>query len=1163
MPPKAKTPAPIDKPLSRAYLREFTGWSTAYPPGISDPTSLRVMENMQINRDGSVRIRPGLRYLSLQDNGFGQLLGLTTPMIGSHEAFFLADGSKAYLFAVKEDDGTVGFRVLASSTDGQTVTTLAACGFTVDPTINFTAATTYVKYLQIDNKIFALSNAGETMRLFNVGTTKSAKRLTKVVRPDWNVADKLTVVQPDAPWITAAAAQNIRTNRLECSGFTNISKWAAGVDTKLSIVSSPTQAGSAAGRVESLPERTNLQPNPLHDVASYGLLSWTKGGYVSDFAISGSSAKATVPAHSSATRAANMYGEIFDGVVPGTSYRAALDLDSASAQCGSLKVYIRWYSTANAQVGVDTITTFDKSLVRKTTTAVAAPAGAVKARVIVQMVMNSTAAGSFSFGDVLFARSAESNAIFTGAQGGYYSWTGTPGHSASVYHPPKDVSIETPVPGLGAGWQIFSAYSRAASTVRNVTVTMTWLKTGNAVIGSSSSTPIANNAGTYIRYSLVGSAPAGSITTRCKVTIAAVPRGEYHYVDSAMLEGSNLLGTYFDGDTPDSGTLLRSWVGAAGASPSTEGDYLVGATIPGAETKTANTLISSTATANIYNFAFFYTFNNEVGESSPSQVTSLRCQRSWAQWRWETANAAGEPSGTSTGDPGLCADQLVASVPKAAWDAAMDQGATGWNLYMITWSDQDPVPVAALQIGKRELKPASTYGATGWLRATPQMADAGQSTMSLPRGDVLINYSDPSRGGQGIVAADRMVLVNDPVAAAVIRWTSNDQGNYTDFSSSKGGGYKTLTSGNLFIPACVKLWQNPQSADTLTILCMGTDGYSAGYYMAPAAITAQTDTTNVMGFEETTATPGTVSPYGVEVMNNALFHPLDEQLMKSTATNYNINHKSMTDQIQNLWRGLQAKRHIVSSQHDVRLYYLVHNPTGKALEPGCWGNEVWVFDTASETGSWSRWLTQGQSLRKIEQGGQIVMSLIHPDGIFYFDEDYALDDVVAPFSKQVTAQAIPWRLETNTQGANRAHDAWAHVQQANIVLGNFQGIMRWGVHGLDIHGKRVDRHKFTVDNNPEPGGAAPAYDLEDFLLVRRDLREWFFYAESVTTDTGDVRVSSGQIDLVQYRYTPSTVNTGYEFGSVETFEYGRAANPVDQRTADNGVPMPYVDTGRP
>ena len=39
MPPKTKIPAPIDRPLSRAYLREFTGWSTAYPPGLSEPTS--------------------------------------------------------------------------------------------------------------------------------------------------------------------------------------------------------------------------------------------------------------------------------------------------------------------------------------------------------------------------------------------------------------------------------------------------------------------------------------------------------------------------------------------------------------------------------------------------------------------------------------------------------------------------------------------------------------------------------------------------------------------------------------------------------------------------------------------------------------------------------------------------------------------------------------------------------------------------------------------------------------------------------------------------------------------------------------------------------------------------------------------------------------------
>ena len=62
--PKKGLPAPIDRPLSRAYLREFSGWSTAHPPGLSEPTSLRTMENMQVNRDGSLRVRPGLRYLS-------------------------------------------------------------------------------------------------------------------------------------------------------------------------------------------------------------------------------------------------------------------------------------------------------------------------------------------------------------------------------------------------------------------------------------------------------------------------------------------------------------------------------------------------------------------------------------------------------------------------------------------------------------------------------------------------------------------------------------------------------------------------------------------------------------------------------------------------------------------------------------------------------------------------------------------------------------------------------------------------------------------------------------------------------------------------------------------------------------------------------------------
>ena len=94
MPPKAKLPAPIDRPLSRAYLREFTGWSTAYSPGLSDPTSLRTMENCYVTRNGALAVRPGLRRM------------LEWPdIVGSFEAFFLADGSKAILYARKNAFG--------------------------------------------------------------------------------------------------------------------------------------------------------------------------------------------------------------------------------------------------------------------------------------------------------------------------------------------------------------------------------------------------------------------------------------------------------------------------------------------------------------------------------------------------------------------------------------------------------------------------------------------------------------------------------------------------------------------------------------------------------------------------------------------------------------------------------------------------------------------------------------------------------------------------------------------------------------------------------------------------------------------------------------------------------------------------------------------------
>lgn len=800
MPPQKRAPAPIDRPTARAYLREFKGWSTAYAPGLSDPSTLRVMENASVTKEGALAIRPALRSVFPPGNWI--TTNYNARIIGSFESFFLNDGTKALLFATKEAAGNIVFRVARYDdvAEHYRIITLAEAGFT--GSTEFSSSTRYVRYLQIDNKIFALAdstNPQDTARIFFVGTDKRVVSPQTITVPSWSTSHAPTVVLPEAAWINSATKNTIPT-----------------------------------------------------------------------------------------------------------------------------------------------------------------------------------------------------------------------------------------------------------------------------------------------------------------------------------------------AETPTAGTANQPLTG---------------------------TLISSTAADNTFSFGLFYTVENELGETAASQMTVVKTKRGWSQWLYETAASSGGPSGTGTSDPSRACDQLVATIPAAAWTTLVSQGAIRWNLYMATWSDSGAVPVEGTLVASRDISPtANSRDQYGWAQNTP-VSLAQDTVHPLPSPDDRINYTSPSGASQGTVAGDRLILVNDRQAAAVIRWSSNQLGEYTNFSSSKGGGYKTLTAGNLLVPACVKLWQNPQSVDTLVVLCRGVDGYSTSYYMAPAEVTGQTGSSAIMGFEETTATPGTVSPWGVEVMNQGLYHPLDEQLMKSTASNYNISHKSMTDAISNGWLDLINKQNIVSAGLDSRLYYLVHNPAGAELEEGCMGNEIWVCDVSDTTPVWSRWLIQGNSLHRLEVGNKLYMAVVRPDAVFVLDDQRIQDEF--SISGGTDLRPIPWRIETNTQGANRAHDAWAHLRQVNITLGNFIGKLRYGIRGHDLNGKSVVVEKITKDLRPVDLSTRPLpWDIEDHLLIRRDLKEWSLFAESVEED-GEVQPSYGQINLVQYRYAPVSVNVGVEFGSVETFEYGRAASASDPATSyPNGVPATYVDMSR-
>ncbi|QNN98092.1 hypothetical protein SEA_FEDE_44 [Microbacterium phage Fede] len=870
---KAAPQPPIDRPLARAYLREFSGWSTAYPPGLSDPTSLRVMENIYVTREGAARLRPGIRSVFTEDWWLGNA---GEQIVGSFEHFvYDSSGRVALLFAVKGGGGSVNFRVVVYNT----VTNRFDDAPGVFPAVSFGAGTKFVKYLQIDNKILALSDDPiEPGILFNVGAVKSAKKVPAAGLSLPLVTDALIVRHPDAAWINGPQ---------------------------------------------------NIFPDP-------------------------------------------------ETPTPGTLIGAFPSLGTATTASGQA------FTLAGHGL------TLNQAVILKGTTA---PTG---------FTLNTT----------------------------YYI---------------KEIPTK-------------DSFKLSATA-------------GGAVIN-----PTSAGAGLYFEY----------------------------------------------GPRPD---------GSAWENPNT------------------------------FSFGFFYTYSTEFGESAPSAITTIKVQRGWSQWKFNAPDANGNETTTIVTDAEKAMDQLVALLPSGQYNTAKAAGAIKWNLYQFTWNDTSPVPSVATLVGSKDMSQLEATGA--WI-ANTAAALAESYIVPVPNDENRVNYSGGPTARQGIAAGDRLILVNDGINQAKIAWSANVPGEYTNFSPTMGGGTKILSSGNLLVPLNVQLWQNPQAQDTLTITCKGLNGYHAAYYMAPASVAGQTDSTLIMGFEETTATPGTVSPYGVEVLNNKLYHPLEAELMASTAANYSISHKTMTTDIANKWQMLLNKENIISAQHDGRLYYIVNNQDGEELEPGCMGNEVWVLDVGTENPTWSRWKVQGIALHKLQIGDKLYMAMSKPDAIFIFDE-LAFTDEYAE-GADTLRRNIPWLLETNTLGANRAHDAWANVYQAQVHAGDWIGKFEWGVRGVNVLGRPFNVKKVSESPQTNVGidlsdgtvrGGVDLGDATDWLEIKEDAMEWTLYAHSI-----DGEMFYGQIDFVQFMLLQLTTNVNAELGSIQTFEYQRNVAHGNNALTINGVPRP-MNTARP
>jgi hypothetical protein len=650
------------------------------------------MENVMVDRNGAVAVRPGLRYLSYEDSPDmdptdDAYPGLASPLplVGGQEPFYTLSGEKALLFGVREVDGSVGFRAILMTDPFAVVFGLEdpAIGFTIPQgtaNMNFSEATTHVEYLQINNRIIAMSDAGEDIRVFFVGLEKVAKRMSNVSVPDWTDADKLTAIQPDSAWV-AAQTVTVRTNELLNPSFeAGTYLWTPSDTTRLSPgTPADPVAGEHVLHVESRPARTNMITRPLHDLAALPENSTINGWYPLKQA-----------GHDTRVLTDHGYLRIFDqlkgegpflaysskaheNVVPGQKYRLAFDY--TVGQDITPQARLTFHSVNGATIGDDVVFELPEENGRWISDAVQAPTGTVTIRAWVGGVGRGPMVTYIRIKDVVLCRDGEATTLFTGASGTNYHWTGAVNQSASVYHPPQTVKVTSarvPVPK-----RALSGSASVRTMGQTFTISMqTFNKYG--IVVDSPSAGATPTAGVWFRAhagaAMVGT---GAVSAELSIQIPGVGYGQYIEIDACMLESNtSLLGTYFDGSSAGTPITANNWTDrfAPHASASRQ-RIMPGTSMPSPETPTADTLIATGgAEMNPYKLGMFYTFENEIGESAPSRVLEIRMSRAWSNWRWETANAAGEPSGTATDVAELCADQLVVRLPQAVYEQALSRG---------------------------------------------------------------------------------------------------------------------------------------------------------------------------------------------------------------------------------------------------------------------------------------------------------------------------------------------------------------------------------------------------------------------------------------------------------------------------------------------------------
>lgn len=118
--------------------------------------------------------------------------------------------------------------------------------------------------------------------------------------------------------------------------------------------------------------------------------------------------------------------------------------------------------------------------------------------------------------------------------------------------------------GLAYTGSVF-AQPAAGSTNLDVVVSIRWYDAADALLATTVGAAETEEAGTWVRATVTGTAPVDATQAELLVTHAAFPAADEHFIDGALFEHSSRVKTYFDASFSGSDYF---WEGTAHESPS-------------------------------------------------------------------------------------------------------------------------------------------------------------------------------------------------------------------------------------------------------------------------------------------------------------------------------------------------------------------------------------------------------------------------------------------------------------------------------------------------------------------------------------------------------------------------------------------------------------------